>query len=115
MPTQRSLFDAPVTGLDLARRGAQQALEHAPAEWKEAALNALRIVCLDHGSFVVDAVWQKLDEWHTARPHEGRAMGGVLAEGVQRGWCEKTNEYVRSEQRQNHANPRIKWRSLIYK
>lgn len=100
------------TPIQLGRRGERQAIDAAPDEWKRLALEALHQVCLDNPTFLIDAIWRVLDARKVHCP-ERRAIAGILSEGEKRGWCQRSTELRRSEQKQCHGNLRSIWISLI--
>lgn len=104
-------FDAPPTPLALAREGETSAIGAATEAWREAALNALLVVCRKFQTFTVDNFWSQLGE-RTDSPDK-RAAAGILSEGLRRGWCERTKDLKPSDQRQCHHNLRSVYRSLL--
>lgn len=110
---QRTLFTDSPTPLQLGRQGEQRAIDAAMPEWKQAALDALYQVCLDNEVFLVDSLWRALPK--DIEHPDKRAMAGILSMGVKRGWCQKTKQVERSNQRHCHGNFRTCWLSLIYK
>lgn len=99
------------TALELARQGESRSYAASPTSWREAALAALKIVCERNATFLVDSVWQELGDVVACK--DKRAMAGVLSEGERLGYCVRTTELRRSEQKGNHGNLRSLWRSLI--
>lgn len=120
MPSQKSLFDhfrnsisTEAAALAAGRAGEHRATEHADPQWHEKALHVVHFLCRSKNTWCVDDVWDELDRRQVARPHEARAIAGVLREACRRGWCRRTRALVRSAQRQCHGNLRSQYESLV--
>lgn len=87
--------------------------EAADKEWWEAALKAVKNVCLSQAEFTSDDVWKRL-EGLSVTTKEPRAMGAVMREADSRGWIKFTGGYVKSRQKKNHRRPVAVWRSLRF-
>ena len=73
---------------------------------------AVAFVCRTRSDFIVDDVWRAMSN---SRPDEARAMGAIILKAARAGLCERTTEYRISAQKQCHGNPRVVWRSLVYR
>lgn len=102
-------FDTP---RQLGTIGEQRAVAAASDSWRQAAMAALRKVCETNECFLVDLLWRELGELSDSP--DKRAAAGILSEGIRRGWCQRTADLMRSEQKQTHGNLRSVYRSLIY-
>lgn len=121
-PKARPLFEVRQTGVGRveyrpateAKAARDEALrrvdEHIPRAWRQKALAAVRLACVELDEWTVDDVWERLD---AGRPPEGRAMGAVILQAARWGWCERTDRYRASSQPKCHANPRRVWRSKL--
>ncbi len=103
-------FDA-MTPRQLGQLGEDRAIGAAGQEWRGAASWALYKVCKRWQRFIVDQVWDELGK-REDEP-DRRAMAGVLSEGEKNGWCVRTDDMQRSNQKQCHGNKRQVWRSLL--
>lgn len=110
--TQTSLDFDSLTPRQLGAIGEARAVSAANPEWRAAALAALERVCRKYQTFIVDNIWNELGQ-RDDEP-DRRAMAGILSEGERRGWCRRTDQMQRSEQRQCHGNKRRVWRSRLF-
>lgn len=88
--------------------------EHADAEWKLAALEAVNLVARQTPDFTTDEVWRVLDRTDF-RTHDNRAMGAIMRRAVAEGWVKSTPDYRESRRPECHKRPVKVWRSLIWK
>lgn len=84
--------------------------EHAGADWKQRALDAIHYLCLTQPDFYSDDVWTvgRLD----AANNDDRALGPQLLKAKRLGWCEKTDR-TRPSVRSNLSGKPV-WRSLLW-
>lgn len=80
----------------------------ADPDWKEAALEAVRVTARSLPEFIGDDVWAT----GLKRPREARALGPVFMRAKRRGWIEKTDRARPSVN--SHLGPVTVWRSLIF-
>ena len=94
-----------------ARETALQTVERgASRQWKDKALEAVRVCCLENVEFLADLVWEYLDE----KPPEPRAMGAVMRKAEKAGYCSKTDTFRPTTVVSNHRAPKRVWLSNIY-
>lgn len=84
--------------------------EHCDEQWKDRALQAVRLVCELRAEWHSDDIWALtgLDE-----PREARALGPIMLKAARLGYCRKsdrTRPSVRS-----HGSGKSVWISLIYR
>lgn len=103
-----TLFDY-AASLEAKADGMQRAADHADADWKAQALDAVWRVARGNETFIVDALWEVLD-----KPAEGRALGPVMLTAARKGWIRKTDRVRNTSQVKSHAAPVSVWQSLIY-
>jgi hypothetical protein len=107
--TQPDLFD-----WDAARRARESAMgradDHADADWKDAALDAVHAAALAHQTLTSEHVLPLIDRRFTT--HDLRALGPVLVRAAKLGWIENTGSYVKSARR--HMSPLTLWRSRVF-
>lgn len=113
MTQSRIDFDA-AAARAAANTGMANAAAGASTDWREWARRAIRQVCADNETFIVDAVRQQLDEWEVPPPDDARALGPMMREAVKAGICVGTSEYRPSASVKSHSNPRRVWRSNLY-
>lgn len=102
-----TLFDGFV-GKKLADDATARGWENAGEPWRQQALEDLESLCRRHADFTAD----DLDD--VAKLLEDpRAIGGLVREGLKRGWCAPTGEYRISKIARCHQRPKRVWRSLI--
>lgn len=80
--------------------------------WMSAALRALRHVASMMPEFTAEDVWDRLDTLDVPPPHERRAMGAILREGVESGIIASTGRFDASKRAQGHGHPTSVWRAL---
>lgn len=124
-----SLFDevetqqqpAPRIGEYDARRAAQRAQEgieraelgamaHIGDDWPLRAYQAVKIAAERNELFIIDAVWEHVEE-----PAEPRAIGGIMRRAMAAGLIEDTGRVEKSARVTAHRNKRTVWKSLVYK
>jgi len=105
-------FDAYASAL--ARdEGMARVAAGAPAEWAEAALEAVRATAQEMPVFVVDDVWGRMDV-DPADVRDLRVMGAVMRRAVSAGYAAPTGQFGLSARVSSHRGPRRVWRSLLY-
>lgn len=87
--------------------------EAANQEWYKAAIDALKFVCESRKEFTVDHVRELLDNF-PVKTKNTSALGAVMKEGKQNGWCISTGLPVRSDRLETHGRFITKWESMIY-
>ena len=88
-----------------------QVEEHAEAEWKKAALEAIRATAQQLDEFIIDDVWRFMPAgFHT---HDLRAMGAMILIAKAKRIIASTGGYRTSRVPGHHGNPRTVWRSLL--
>lgn len=107
--TQPTLFDAVESG-QARDEALVRAERNADAEWKAAALDAVRRTALESAYFTADDVWQKL----TARPHEPRAMGAIMRQASLLEWIAPTDTFRPTAKISQHRQPIRVWKSLLH-
>src|SRR6478609_9146051 len=75
---------------------------------------AIERVASRRRTFIVDQVWDDLDQRATWKPTDRRAMGAAMLEAERLGIIRKTDEFRARAQKQCHANPRRVWESLVF-
>jgi len=85
---------------------------HANTTWLYWAAASINKASLDKGEFTADDVWEQLDEWQVARPHEPRALAPVLIALAKAGVIEATDKYRQSKRVSRHAGPVRVWRRV---
>lgn len=93
---------------DAISRGINSAHE----EWREMAIECLRIVASKNPTFTVNQV-RELVDMSPLKTHDNRAMGGVIRAGLANKWIEKTGDSIPSVV--GHKVHIQIWRSKIYK
>jgi hypothetical protein len=88
----------------------QQVEDNAEDDWKDLALEAVHVTCMQRESFISDDVWVCGDLPST---REDRALGPVLMKAAKLKWCEKTDR-VRPSLR-SHMSGKPVWKSLIWR
>lgn len=100
---------------ELARRKRDAAIDNAEggaeALKSHRAYEALLRVAKRQETFIVDDVQESWGESFA----EGRAMGGVMRRAVREGVAELTKEYRPSARVSSHGNPRVVYKSLVFK
>jgi len=81
----------------------------APADWKAAALDAVRHLARMLPEFTTDDVWVRL---RGNAPAEPRALGAVMQHARALGLIEPTDRIRTSARPECHARPVRVWRSL---
>ena len=100
-----------LTLADMAKHEAMGRSEfHADAEWKTAALEAVRLAALHLPKFTTNQVWPMIDK----DTHDGRAMGAIMQRAAKQGYIVATNIWLPSDSVTNHARPQRVWRSQIW-
>ena len=108
-------FD-PAAGRAGKADGMDRAQRHADPEWWRCMLECGREVALAKQIFDTDDLERvRLRRFHNAATHEHRALGPLMRELQKLGYCFPTQDWVESQQRQNHRRPMRVWFSLIYK
>lgn len=81
---------------------------YALPEWKERALEAVRLTAITRAEFISDDVWEvgNLD-----RAREDRALGPVFLQAARLGWIKKTDRVKPSVR--SHLSGKPVWISLI--
>lgn len=87
---------------------------HADAEWKQAALEAVRLCARQMPEFTTDQIWKVLDRTDYGT-HEPRAMGAIMRQAVGLGWVKPTNQYRTSDRPECHKRPVKVWDSMLWK
>lgn len=117
-PGQMNLFnrEASTEARDAA---IEQVEEHADDDWKYSAEQAAFRTCVKYPDFVIDQVWKEFEmtngEFAYTGTHEKRAMGAVMNNAHRAGWCEPSKTYRASDIVRNHRNPRVIWKSRLWK
>lgn len=98
------------------REGMARAEQGSDLDWWHVMLACIKAVAERRPWFIFDAVEKYRIEHY---PHhftpENRAHGPLMKEAQRLGYCEPTDEWHESKQRQNHRRPMRMWESLIYK
>ena len=85
----------------------------AQADWKAAALDAIRYLADRRSEFTTDAVWEVLARRHPeVTTHDNRAMGAVLRHARSEGLVEPTDAFHISVRPECHRCPKRVWRAL---
>jgi len=103
----------------LATQATEQAIkqvtENMDIQWRNAAIQILKVVCQNTQTFTTDSIWRLMEIDHpNLKPHEPRAMGAIMRWGVQHKWIVKTPDYVASTRPVAHKKPTAVWRSLAF-
>jgi hypothetical protein len=84
-------------------------------EWRNAAIEILKIICVNTQTFTTDNIWRLLEcDYPHLQTHEPRAMGAIMRWGVTHKWIVKTPDYVASVRPVAHKKPTAVWRSLAF-
>lgn len=110
METEQKLFDESLRVTDEA---IAQANANAPKEWKQAALWAVRAVACSQPLFTTDDVHAMLHELAVPVPHEPRALGAIMRQAAQSGYCRATDTYRKSQRIEAHRGPKRVWASQL--
>lgn len=87
---------------------------NADAEWKLAAMDAVRTVALKHSVFAADDVWAFLEKVYPNQDtHEHRAMGAVMRNAMSRRWCIPAGTYRKSGRLEQKRRPIPEYISLL--
>lgn len=86
--------------------------ENASQTWNERALDAVEHCALKYDLFIVDQVWQQLEEGDLPG-NDNRAMGAVMRRAVKEGFIAPTEMYRPSDRVTSHKVPRRIWKSLL--
>ncbi len=86
----------------------------ADPTWSDKALQAAHRTAMEIKEFIVDAVWERMDENSRSGTRELRAMGSVIRRAHLVGWIEPTERHIPSDRVSAHRNPRRVWKSLLY-
>lgn len=109
-----ALFDAMLS--DRARDNALRRVAHnVDTTWATAAERAIHTVAARQPSLTSDDVWQLLQTWNVAPPHEPRAMGAMMKRAQKQGWIKPTSTFKPTTRVQAHSSPTRVWQSEIWK
>ena len=101
---------------EAARKARDRALktveENASETWKVRASDAVFDCALKYDLFIVDQVWQQLEEGDMPG-NDNRAMGAVMRRAVKEGFIAPTEMYRPSDRVTSHKVPRRIWKSLL--
>lgn len=92
----------------LTNAAIKKADDHANAEWKEAALDIVRVLSFHKDRMTSDDVWNNL-EARGIKTHEPRALGAVMRQAAKRGLIYPTHTYVKSKRHECHSRPIMVW------
>lgn len=105
---------------DLLRDEALERVEKAaPLEWKDFALRAVWLICVQvgpGGGFTTDRVWAVLERGlgvERSAPPEPRAMGAIMMKAKRLRFCEPTDRTKKSVRPDCHGRPVRIWKSLV--
>lgn len=85
---------------------------NADREWKEMALECVKIICLERETFTMNDVrW--LIKQSPIKTHDNRAVGGVIKRAVRLNWIKATGKSIMS--RVGHKSLLQVWKSNLYK
>ena len=87
---------------------------HADADWKHAALEAVRLCAQQMPDFTTDQGWKVLSRTDS-QTHEPRAMGAIMRQAVSLGWVKPTDQYRPSDRPDCHKRPVKVWYSNLWK
>lgn len=110
MNEQMTLEQAVKAGEAGREEGIARADEHANEQWKQEALEMIRLTALFHQFFTSSLVWDRI----SAATHEPRAMGALMRRAEKHGWIEPTDQFLCSVRPSQHRRPLRVWRSKIY-
>lgn len=85
---------------------------NADPAWLASAYSVLRDLCARQFYCNSDQVWAALEARGVSTPHEPRALGAVMRQGVRDGLIEATGEWVPSERAECHGRPIQKWKVI---
>lgn len=108
-------FTAPATGRDLAREGAQRAVDHAERKhpgWYDQATEFVRQYALDHHEFMCEAARRFAEARGIAPPPDKRAWGSVMTRAARAGYVRKIG-FACATDPKVHMNPAGLWKSLL--
>lgn len=109
---QPSLFDRKVSIDTTTRRVTNEAIRradrHAYPAWKDAAFQVVQHLAASGQPFTTDDVWEGLHG--SDRPHEPRALGGVMVRAARRGIIAKADGVRPSQRIEAHRNPKQLWK-----
>jgi len=95
----------------LTNAAIKKADDHANAEWKEAALDIVRVLSFSTERFTTDDVWEYLESAGRTT-HEPRAMGAIMRKAVKEGYIRSTGEFVKSRRPECHCRPVAVWEAV---
>lgn len=78
-------------------------------EWRAQALSVVRMVCVSHATFTSDDVWP-----HLSGTHNNAALGPVMRQAANNGWCVYLGEQRASLVPARHQQPLRLWTSLLH-
>jgi hypothetical protein len=114
MTPQQTNLDFRPTSLREARAAAKEGMErttrHADPIWMEAAMEAIRKVCVTLPDFISDAVWSVGGLEHSV--HD-RALGAQIVKAAKLNWCKKTDRMRPSVHSNGSGKP--VWVSLLWR
>jgi hypothetical protein len=101
---------------DGKRDGMDRAERHADPHWWQCMLECGKIVAERKPYFNTDDIVQLRQRLHpNATTHEHRAIGPLMAALARLGYCERTDDWVESQQSSCHSRPMRVWFSMIYR
>lgn len=103
------MFDADL-GVKLRDDAIRRADEHADADWKQAAYQAVADLALFCDYLTTDDVHERLEGVST---HELRALGAIMKRAARDGLIAPTDRYLPTLRASAHARPVRVWRSLV--
>lgn len=111
-PWQRSgsLFDSE-EGKRRRDEAIQRVGENASVSWKDAAREAVNLICRSGHPFTTDEVWQVLKDNFPGipKPREPRAIGAIMSSAARRGLIRPTGEMTPSLRPEDHRRPVTVW------
>lgn len=112
-PTQPQVRKKQVTNMKAAtEEGIERGTANANEDWKEMALECVRVVATKQQTFTVNEV-REMVEKSPIKTHSLLALGGVMRKANNLGWIEGTDE--RAPSLVTHGSLVQVWRSRLYK
>lgn len=96
----------------VTEKAVDQSYQNADSQWREMALQCVKVVCEKHDTFTMNEV-RALVQMSPLKTHDNRAMGGVMKTARARGWFAPTGESIPSVV--GHKVHIQIWKSLIHK